>query len=352
MRSLSLSLLVALVCCTCALPASANDDARLAELTTLREQYPHDVDHALARGQLLARVGDNEAALEDLREASRLAPDYEDVWRVRAAVLLRQDDEASRQELEAVVAEAAQRFPESLWWRNAIAPDEPTWTIVAGAGHDRLDNDAPSWNQLFANASHARDWGSYRFGLARDSRFDETDITLSVGAESKFASDWYAGLDVATVSSPRFLPEWSYGGYVGRTLPDGWALNLRYLRREYPDTAVDTQIAAVEKYVGDYRFAYSLGHSRLDGASSSLSHSLTLNWYYSDLASIGINFNTGEESEAIGAGRVLQTDVDGLSVTVRRHLNERLELNWWLGTHKQGDFYRRTFLGMAVTYRL
>jgi YaiO family outer membrane protein len=347
-----LAICVGFFLCAWSSPADASDEEQLAELTVLREQYPHDVDHALARGQLLARIGENDAALEDLREASRLAPDYEDVWRVYAAVLMRENDEASRMELQAVVAESARRFPESSWWQNAVLADEPAWTIVAGAGHDKLDNNAPSWNQLFANASHARDWGSYRFGLSRDSRFGATDITLSVGAGTQFAANWSAGIDIATVSDPKFLPEWSYGGFIGRSLPGDWLLNLRYLQREYTATSVSSQVVVVEKYVRDYRIAYALGHSRPRGVSGSLSHSMTLNWYYSDRGSIGINFNTGEETEAIGAGQVLQTDVNGVGLTGRRRINERLDLNWWLGTHKQGDYYRRTFLGMAVTYRL
>jgi YaiO family outer membrane protein len=352
MRSLKLIICAGLLFCAWSSPVAASDADRLAELTELRQQYPHDVDHALARGQLLARLGNNDAALQDLRDAVRLAPDYEDVWRVRTAVLMRQDDDASRQELQEVVAESSRRFPESSWWRNANITDKPAWTIVAGAGHDRLDNNAPSWNQLFANASHARDWGSYRFGLSRDSRFDEVDITLSLGAETEFATDWSAGVDIATVSNPQFQPELSYGGFIGRSLPDGWVVNLRYLQREYSGTSVGAQVVAVEKYVSDYRIAYALGHSRPRGASGSLGHSLTLNWYYSDHASIGININTGEETEAIGAGQVLQTDVNGVGLTGRRRLNDKLQFSWWLGTHEQGDYYRRTFLGMAVTYRL
>ena len=351
MHSRVLIILAMLASCAWFSPAAANDEERLAELTELRERYPQDVDHALARGQVLARLGNDEAALRELREATRLAPDYEDVWRVRMAVLLRQDDEETQQELQEVIAEASRRFPGSSWWQGVIADEEPSWTITAGAGYERLDNDAPSWNRLFANASHARHWGGYRFGLSRDSRFDATDITTSIGANVNFGDDWSAGLDVAIVNNPAFQPESGYSAHVGRILRGGWEANLRYLRRNYSSATVSSVVAAVEKYAGDFRIAYSLGHSHLHGAANTLNHSLTLNWYYSTDASIGINVNTGEESEAIAAGQVLQTDVNGIGLTGRRRINERTDLNWWLGTHKQGAFYRRSFLGMAVTYR-
>lgn len=331
--------------------ARADDDTALANLTQLRQEYPLDVDHALARAQLLARLGEDEAALQDLRDAVVLAPDYEDVWRVRYALLLRQHSDSARRERDEVLDTVSQRFPDSQWWRQPGAVDQPQWTIVGGGTHETLDNNSPSWRQLFVNAAHERDWGRYRFGLARDSRFDKSDLTLSLGGDIHLPSAWSAGIDLAVVGGSEFQPDLGYSAYVARSLQDGWALNVRYQRREYATATVGSIISSVEKYVADFRFAYVLGYSHLHGATNSFNHTLTGNWYYSDRASIGINVNTGEESEAIGAGQVLQTDVNGLSVTGRRYLSDRMDLQWWLGTHKQGDYYRRSFLGMAVALR-
>ena len=329
----------------------ADDDAALAHLTQLRQEYPLDVDHALARAQLLARLGEDAAALQDLRDAVVLAPDYEDVWRVRYALLLRQDSEATQHELDELRAIVAQRFPDSQWWQQPATVEQPQWTIVGGGTHEALDNGMPSWSQLFVSAARERDWGRYRFGLARDSRFDKSDLTLSLGGDIDLSSEWSAGLDIAVVGRSEFQPDLGYSAYVGRSLPDGWALSVRYQRREYATATVGSIISTTEKYIGEFRFAYVLGYSHLHGAASSFNHTLTGNWYYSDIASIGINLNTGEESEAIGAGQVLQTDVSGLSVTGRQYLNDRMDLQWWLGTHKQGVYYRRSFLGMAVAFR-
>jgi hypothetical protein len=29
-------------------------------------------------------------------------------------------------------------------------------------------------------------------------------------------------------------------------------------------------------------------------------------------------------------------------------LSSRFELNWWLGSHEQGDFYRRDYAGLGI----
>ena len=105
--------------------SQADDVADLARLTALRQQYPHDVDHALARAQLLARLGDDEAALDDLREAVTLAPDYEDVWRVPYTILSRQENDAAQHERRQLLDEAAQRFPDSSWWRITAPAASP-----------------------------------------------------------------------------------------------------------------------------------------------------------------------------------------------------------------------------------
>lgn len=297
-----------------------NYDGAYEILDQLRREYPHDVDYALARARILARQGREREALADLREATLLAPDYEEVWQLRQSLLARQ---------------AAQ------------------WTVLLGAGHDNLSNGAPSWKQQFIEVSREHDTeGRYRLGIARDRRFDNNDLAVSFGGERSFASNWFAGLNVSLVSEPEFQPEASYDANLGRSLEDGWVVSLRYRHREYATATVGSATTTVEKYVGDFHFSYGLGISHLYGAATSMNHGLATNWYYSDRGSIGVSVNVGREVEAIGPAAVLETDVRGVSVRGRRQLTDRFGLRWWMGLHDQGDFYRRQYFGFAVSIRL
>lgn len=328
-------------------------DTALNALDALREEYPHDVDYALARAQVLARQGRDREALDDLRQAAALAPEYEEVWEFRYTLLSRQPAEKVQLERDAVLREAAARFPRASWWRSTEEVPAAQWTVLVGAGHENLDNDLPSWNQQFIEFS--RDHGSagrYRVSVARDERFDNSDLSILLGGDILFASDWSAGFDFTFVDDAEFQPDYGYSTYVGKSLQDGWIVSLSYRRREYEAATVGSAMGTVEKYLGDFRIAYALGLSHLHGASNSLNHSLTANWYYSDRSSIGISLNTGEEAEAIGPGQVLETDVRGVSVSGRRRLTNRLGLQWWLGLHEQGDYYRRQYVGMALTIQL
>ena len=328
-------------------------DAAMEDLDLLRATYPEDVDHALARAQLLARQGNDQDVLIDLRQGVALAPQYEEVWRLRHQLLLRQQDERSLVELEAVRSEAANRFPDASWWQVEDEPPVATWSVLVGAAHEDLDTGLSSWGQQFVEVSREDEvHGRYFVGLARDERFDNADLTISLGGQRQFGVGWSAGLDLAIVDDPQFQPDYGYSAFVGKSLADGWVANLQYRRREYDSATVGTTTGRVEKYVGDFRFAYALSLSHLHGASNSLGHSLTANWYYDNRSSIGLSLNAGEEAEAVGPGQVLETDVRGMTITGRREISDRLALHWWLGMHDQGDFYPRQYIGMALTIRL
>lgn len=327
--------------------------AALQELDSLRIEFPGNVDYALARAQLFVQLHRDTEALQELSLATALAPDYEDVWKLRFRVLGRQPGERSTRGYFAIKLEAAERFPNALWWRSPEDDNTARLTLVVGAGHEALSNNLPSWNSQFSELLIDRSSAeSYRFRIARDARFAGADTTLGVGAERRWTSNWSAGIDLNIAGNPNFQPDFGYSGHIGKTLVDGWVVDLRYRQREYPTVTVKSLIGGVEKYIDDFRIAYSLGSSRLSGSSSLINHVVTGNWYYNEYSSIGLAINTGKEAESIGNGQVLETEVRGLSLNGRRNLTDRIGLQWWLGVQDQGDFYRRRFLGMAVSIRI
>lgn len=299
---------------------SGETDAALRELTSLRGDFPQDVDYALARAQVLAQLGRDEEALAELVVAAELAPDYQDVFTLRGRLLARQEEEARR------------------------------WTLLVGAGYEDLSDGLPSWDNQFAELHFEKDANSLYFArLARDARYSSADLSAGLGAERKWSPGWFAGADLGIAGDPDYQPELGYSAHLGKALRDGWVTDLRYRRREYDSATVGSFIGTVEKYYGAYRFAYSLGWSRLHGVSNFANHVVTVNWYYRDDSSIGITLNDGEEAESLGNGQVLETDVRGFTLTGRRAVNDRVTVQWWLGLHEQGDFYRRRFLGMALS---
>lgn len=327
--------------------------AALAALDQLRSDHPRDVDYALARAQVLASLERNEEALEELREATRLAPDYETVWKLRDRLLGMREDRDSVEERAALREAAASRFPDADWWHAATPADEPRWLLLAGAGYDNLTEGLPSWNNQFVELQFQHDPSRrYRLLLARNERYSSVDSTVGLGGEFTWPSGWQAGIELSSAGGPEYLPKLAFATHVGKALDAGWVLDLGYQRRDYDTADVDAWVGSIERYAGEFRYAYSLGRSRLDSASGFINHRFATDWYYKDDASIGVTISAGDEAESLGDGRVLESRVRGVSLNGRRGVTERIDLRWWLGVSEQGDFYRRRFLGLAVAVRL
>lgn len=330
---------------------AGNPDGSLALLDTLRDEFPFDVDYALGRAQILAELGRDDDALRELRAAVILAPDYEDVWILRYRLLGRQDSAAARNETAAVRSEAAQKFPDSSWWRAPV--DKSGWRLLVGAGFDDLSNDLPSWNNQFVELQLQQSESQlYIARVGRDERYSTADLNVGLGVEQSWGSGWFAGGELSTASSPDYVPELGLRLHAGKSLENGWVADLGFGRREYATETVNSLFAIAEKYRGDWRYAYQIGWSRLQGTSGFFGHRLTANRYYNDTSSIGVSVSFGDEAESLSSGRVLETAVRGVSINGNHELNERFGILWWLGTHEQGDFYRRRFVGMAISVRL
>lgn len=325
--------------------------AALDQFEQLRAAYPRDADYSLGIAQVLALQGRDDEALSELEDTTRLAPGYEDAWRLRHSILVRSPGADRLEELQALRQQAARRFPLATWWREAEDPAQ--WTVFVGAGHDDLSEGLPSWNNQFVETLYEKS-GRYLLAarLGRDVRYDTADYSLRLAGNRTWSSDWFTGADVILADDAAFQADFGFGISAGRPFGDDWVATIGYRRKEYTAETVGSFAGTLEKYHGNFRFAYTANSSRLHGASSFAGHTLTSNWYFSDNASIGLTISTGKEAESLGNGQVLESDVSGLSLSGRYQLNARYGLQWWLGTHDQGDFYRRQFFGMAVSFKL
>lgn len=325
---------------------SEGTEAALAEFDALLAEFPDDVDYLLGRAQMLARLGRNAEAIETADRALALAPDYEDVWQLRLGLAQRVEDDAS---VAALRAQVAARFPGATWWQPRPAPAEYRRWFSTGSGADRLSNGAPDWSRQFLRLDWETGESAALFAeLSRSERFDERDSSLCVGGTWGPLPHWQLGAALAGTEEPRFLPERELSFDATRAWTHGWGTALAVRQRDYVTGDVRSYSFTGEKYFSDYRVAYRVDHSRQSGADSALTHALMLTWYPSDKRSLGVTLGAGEEIEIIGLDQLLRTSVDNITLTGNEKLSGRLELRWWLGTHEQGDFYRRDYAGLSI----
>lgn len=306
---------------------SGEPQRALAEYDALLDEFPDNVDYVYGRALTLEQLGRDAEALEAARRAGRLAPDY-------AAV--RQLERRLARDESAGAGETATRY-----------------FLTAGMGYEDLTNDLPGWQQQFVRVDgETAERGDYHASVSRYERYDRSDVELGLGGVWQAGEDWTLQAELALGGDADFLPETGFYGRAIRTLGDGWNAAAALRHRRYETTTVSIWSAEAERYFGDYRAAYALNVSRLHGATTSLSHVVSLGWYPREGLSLGLVAATGEEAEVIAPGQILETDVDSLTLTGRHALTPRITLDWWLGTHAQGDIYRRRYAGLAVRYGL
>lgn len=325
---------------------SKDYDAALAEYDRLLLDHPSNVDYVFGKAQVLTWDARLAEAAAELERARSLAPDYEDVWRLELTVLER-GDAARARELRSA---AAQRFPQAQWWRTP-APDPPAGPatqLTAGTVHESLSTDAPDWQRVFVRVDHRRDAGSLYAALSHDQRFGLSDVSLGGGADWRLSAKWSAGVDVGWAPDADFMPRIAVSGRALRSLAHGWETEFRLGHRSYRDARVATAGVGFGRYFGDFRAAYRVDLTELDGAATSAARTATLNYYRSPRTRFNLSVVTGQEADAVGPDTVLRTDVRGFTAGGRHTLGGRLGLSWWLGSERQGDFYRRDYVGVSV----
>ena len=104
------------------------------EYDALLKAHPQNADYLLGKAQTLVWDGQPAQALPLLQHARRVAPRYEDVWRLQIAALIAVGDEYRLRQARTIQAMAAERFPKSDWrvaGANPAAPAPPPASLPA-----------------------------------------------------------------------------------------------------------------------------------------------------------------------------------------------------------------------------
>lgn len=330
--------------------AEAGDFERAMQVyAKLMLEEPDNVDYIFGYAQVLFWSNKTLRSIRFLEQARKLAPDYEDIWKLeyRARVALKRDQ--SNESVEQFRRLAADRFPDAAWHHRSkeTASKQYRWEFATRREH--LDNGAPDWEQV--NAFFSRSL-TERISLALTanslSRFGTTDTQFGSGGSFGVGANWTVTGELAVSSSPSFLPDTAIDLGVSRRFEHGWVGGVRWRRRDYENASVDSLGLVTEQYLGKYRVAYSLDSARLS-SEQALVHALTVNFYADSGSQLGVILAAGEEVEIVGLGQLLKTDVNSIALTGRHPVNEYLGFGWRLATHRQGQFYRRNAIGVSIS---
>lgn len=228
----------------------------------------------------------------------------------------------------------------------AMAPfavaDERRTELEISQRYEYLDSGFSAWQAQRLDVQTRTEEGVTWYGAAlRERRYGGWDEGVEAGAAIPIGDYWVVQPEAALSFDADFLPSWYADLRVQRVLPEGWVANASLRRTQYEDSQVDRLALGTERYWGNWRGAYTLNISDVDGAGTPIGHAVALDRYYNDTSFIGIRGNVGREEETLPNGNVFTTSVSGLGLRGRHWLDGDWAVAWDLGWLSQGDIYNR-----------
>jgi YaiO family outer membrane protein len=146
------------------------------------------------------------------------------------------------------------------------------------------------------------------------------------------------------------IPKYTLSRRVSQSLPGGWGLGFGVRQSEYNFASNSLYSVSAERYVGNFRGAYTLYSSRTEGADVGSAHRVQLNYLYGDRNTVGLSYTTGRdiESLALPVGLGL-SDARDLTLSGRHWLSTNWALTYDLLSHEQANLNRRQGLRLGVS---
>jgi YaiO family outer membrane protein len=226
-----------------------------------------------------------------------------------------------------------------------VAPAAVGAEIEAGGTYEQLTDDKPDWKSLYLDAMQAFAPRQTLYGAARETeRFDLRDFELSAGYAHPLGAQWTAVIEASYSPDHHVLAEASGFGQLYWVAGGGWVLNGGGRFSSYTDEDARVLTAGVDRYFGHYRAAYTYYNGKPEDASSASSHRVSIDYYYFDERSrVGVAVSWGREVENVGPPTgIVTSDVRSISLVGRHWFTPNWAIAWEIGTHEQGDLYRRT----------
>ena len=234
---------------------------------------------------------------------------------------------------------------------HAQEPTAPTWELRAEAEHDNLDHGQPDWKEELVQLAWKPKQGLAIFGAARATeRFNLRDREGYGGAYVPLTPSLNLHVEASVSETHHVLARHATLAELSYKLGDGWVGSLAAKAARYETGNVHTAIGTVEKYAGDWRFAYTGYLSRPESGPWGASHRLSATWSRGTLTYASGSIGFGREIENVIPAGLLITDVRSATLGGGIEVVRNLGLGIELGYVHQGDLYTRRYARLGARY--
>lgn len=226
------------------------------------------------------------------------------------------------------------------------ADDTTRSVVVAGSARfEALDSGLDSWNgQRLDVTSSSGPWTrGWRIGLAREQRFGRIEFGMEAGATLPLDDRWLVEADMSGAPDARFLPRLQGSLRLVRRLEGGLLVSAGVREASYQDGHLRQANAGIERYSGNWRFAYTASLTKVSGGSRP-GHAVAVDRYFGDRNVAGIRLGSGHEQISVADGRLRFGRVRSLSLEGTYWYRPQWGFAWGLGHVRQQALYDRTWV--------
>jgi YaiO family outer membrane protein len=146
------------------------------------------------------------------------------------------------------------------------------------------------------------------------------------------------------------FPKYTLYRQINQSLAGGWGLGFGVRQTGYNFLTTNLYSVSAERYVGNFRGAYTLYSSRTDGADLGAAHRFQVNYLYGERNTVGLAYTTGRDIDNVAMPLGLSpSDARDLTLSGRHWLSTNWALTYDLLSHEQGTLARRQGLRLGVS---
>lgn len=238
--------------------------------------------------------------------------------------------------------------------RAQPVPPGPRQTeIEFGAMPQHLTGDQPDWREYYLDFSRRFGERKTLYGSLRETkRFGRSDTQGVLGGYHPLGARLTGVLEAGASPTHHVLPQWWLLGQLEFNLGAGWGAHAGMRHTEYDAAVINMGALTLERYIGNFRAAYTLYESWLQGSGAATAHRVALSYHYRDENQVGIALAHGREAENVGPPRgVLTSDVSSWAIFGRHWFTRDLAVGFEALQHRQGDLYTRYGARLGLRYR-
>ena len=225
--------------------------------------------------------------------------------------------------------------------------------IEAGLGRERLSNGSTHWTEEFVVLTHDTAGRAQTISakLSQTERFGLKDTTATFGGSARLSKDVVGTVEFGVSPTHRVLARQSIQGGLSLALQDGFGIAATFRQIDYNSTRLRGADFTAERYVGNYRVAYSVHPSRSSTAGNALGHRLQLGRFYGDDNQVQVLLAGGNEVDRPEVGIINQSQVRAIALFGRHWLTPYWAIAY-AASHTRQEQTRRDGFTISLIGRL